>query len=114
MMEQHLIERVQEMAGVDLDDIDDEEYERLQMALLESMTAQEEVHAAAHMNPAVGRDNDDDLPEGMAAQFVRPAAAGNQIGNLANQFADWAQMLTAATNEEQKGEPDDMDEEEKK
>ena len=31
------------MAGVDIDDIDDEEYERLQMVLLESMTAQEEI-----------------------------------------------------------------------
>ena len=30
------------MAGVDIEDIDDEEYERLQMVLLESMTAEEE------------------------------------------------------------------------
>lgn len=30
------------MAGVDLEDIDDEEYERLQAVLLESMAAQEE------------------------------------------------------------------------
>ena len=32
------------MAGVDLEDIDDEEYERLQAVLLESMTAQEELN----------------------------------------------------------------------
>ena len=28
-MEEHLIEQVQQMAGVDIDEIDDEEYERL-------------------------------------------------------------------------------------
>ena len=40
MMEENMIEQVEQMAGVNIDDIDDEEYERLQMVLLESMTAQ--------------------------------------------------------------------------
>ena len=34
------------MAGVPIDEIDDEEYERLQAAILESMTAQEEIDAS--------------------------------------------------------------------
>ena len=35
------------MAGVDLDEIDDEEYERLQVALIESMTAQQQANGGA-------------------------------------------------------------------
>ena len=44
-MEEQLIEQMQQLAGVDIEDIDDEEYERLQTVLLESMTAQEELKA---------------------------------------------------------------------
>lgn len=40
-MEERLIEQVEQMAGRNIDDIDDEEYERLQAVLIESMTAQE-------------------------------------------------------------------------
>ena len=109
-MEERLIEQVQQMAGVDLEDIDDEEYERLQAILLESMTAQEElnVNQAAVNNEA---NADEDLPEGMAAQMIRPAAP---MQNLANQFADWANMRVAATEEEKKGDQPDANEEEKK
>ena len=47
----------------------------------------------------------------MAAQMIRPAAP---IQNLANQFADWANMRVAATEEEKKGDEPDANEEEKK
>ena len=77
------------------------------------MTAQEEIDMAAAANNAANAD-DEDLPEGMAGQIVRPAAAG--VANLANQFANWAQMGTATTNEEEekKGENDADNEEQKK
>ena len=74
-MEEHLIEQVQQMAGVDIDEIDDEEYERLQAMILESMTAYEELQAAVNepLIEVVG-NADDDLPEGEAARnVVRPA-----------------------------------------
>ena len=76
------------------------------------MTAQEEIDMAAAANNAANAD--EDLPEGMAGQIVRPAAAG--VANLANQFANWAQMGTATTNEEEekKGENDADSEEQKK
>ena len=45
----------------------------------------------------------------MAAN-VRPGAP---IQNLANQFADWANMRVAATEEEKKGQPDGGEEEKK-
>ena len=54
------------------------------------------------------------MPEGEAAN-VRPAA-GSAFANLANQFADWAQMRTAANEgeeEEKKGGPDQLEEEKK-
>ena len=63
------------MAGVDIEDIDDEEYERLQTVLLESMTAQEELNASEQATVAnAAAAGDEDLPEGMAGQMVRPAA----------------------------------------
>ncbi len=77
------------------------------------MTAQEEIDMVAAANNTANAD-DEDLPEGMAAQMVRPAAAG--VANLANQFANWANMGPAATNqeEEKKGENDADNEEQKK
>lgn len=103
-MEERLIEQVEQMAGVNIDDIDDEEYERLQMQLIESMTAQEEIDIqAAATNEAAARD--EDLPEGEAGRHVQ--AAQMPIANLANQFADWAQLRVAANEEEKK----DSDEE---
>ena len=38
-MEEQLIQQVEQMAGVDIEEIDDDEYERLQAVLLESLTA---------------------------------------------------------------------------
>ena len=46
-MEEQLIQQVEQMAGVDIEEIDDDEYERLQAVLLESLTAQQEADAAA-------------------------------------------------------------------
>ena len=74
-MEEQLIEQMQQLAGVDIEDIDDEEYERLQTVLLESMTAQEELKAQGQATVAnAAAAGDEDLPEGMAGQMVRPAA----------------------------------------
>ena len=67
MMEENLI---QQMAGVDIDEIDDEEYERLQMLLLESMTAQQEIDEAAAANLIEVRGDDEDLPVGVAGLHV--------------------------------------------
>lgn len=75
MMEENLIQQVQEMAGVDIDEIDDEEYERLQAVILESMTAQEDFDTGRATAVA---DGDDDLPVGMAGHIVGGAA------NMAN------------------------------
>lgn len=77
--------------------------------LIESMTAQEEFKGQAANNAAA--NDDEDLPEGMAGQVVRAAAP---MQNLANQFADWANMRVAATEEEKKGDQPDGEEEEKK
>ena len=46
-MEEQLIQQVEQMAGVDIEEIDDDEYERLQAVLLESLTAQQEADVAA-------------------------------------------------------------------
>lgn len=64
-------------------------------------------------------DDDDDLPVGEAANVV-PAETGTNMAALANQFANWAEMRTAAADqgeEEKKGDGPDGDanaEEEKK
>ena len=62
------------------------------MAILESMTAQEDLdeRAAAATNDEevktieVRDSDDEDLPTGAAGQHVRPAAATNMAANAAN------------------------------
>ena len=58
------------MAGVNIDDIDDDEYERIQMQLIESMTAQEQIDMSQNEAPAIIVNDDDDLPSGEAGQHV--------------------------------------------
>lgn len=98
MMEENLIQQVQEMAGVDIDEIDDEEYERLQAVILESMTAQEDFDTG---RATAVDDGDDDLPVGMAGHIVGGAA------NMANQFTDWASMRVAATENTEEDKKED-------
>ena len=71
------------------------------------MTAQSELESQHQAQADVIVVDDEDLPVGLAGNAVRPVANPNI--NLA---ADWGGNLQEA--EEEKGEPDEVDEETKK